>query len=57
MSLTKAYQTTGKIFEQVSMRTQPALYEQLKSIEPGEIAVVQGTYDHIEKLMDTLKIT
>ncbi|MBI4141185.1 hypothetical protein HY485_05090 [Candidatus Woesearchaeota archaeon] len=52
----KAYETSGKIFEQVSQKYAPGLHEQLKSIEPREIVVVQGTYDHIETLLDTLKV-
>ncbi|MDO8628795.1 MAG: hypothetical protein Q7R56_03500 [Nanoarchaeota archaeon] len=51
-----AYATTGKIFEQVSMRTQPGMYKQLKEVAPSDIVVVQGQYDHIEKLLDTLKV-
>ncbi|MFH0701541.1 MAG: hypothetical protein V2A62_03835 [Candidatus Woesearchaeota archaeon] len=56
MGMDDAYKTSGKIFQQVSMRYQPALLEQLKGIQPGEIVVVQGTYDHIEKLLDTIKV-
>lgn len=52
----KTYSTTGKIFEQASKLYQPGLLEELKSIEPGEIVVVQGQYDHVEVLLDTLKI-
>jgi hypothetical protein len=51
-----AYETSGKIFEQVSKKFQPGLYEQLKAINPGELVVVQGQYDHIETLLDTLKV-
>ncbi len=51
-----AYKSSGKIFEQVSMKTQPGLYAQLKSIEPGELVAVRGQHDHIEKLLDTLKV-
>ncbi|HLC55214.1 MAG TPA: hypothetical protein VJJ75_01640 [Candidatus Nanoarchaeia archaeon] len=51
-----AYATTARIFEQVSMRMQPGMYEQLKAIQPNDIVVVKGQYDHIEKLMDTLKV-
>ena len=51
-----AYKTSGKIFQQVSMLYQPGLLNQLKTIQPGEILVVQGTYDHIEKLLDTIKV-
>lgn len=51
-----AYKTTGAIFEQVSVRQSPGMMEELRAIQPGEIAVVKGTYDHIEKLMDTLKV-
>ncbi|MFT4304410.1 MAG: hypothetical protein ACMXYG_07625 [Candidatus Woesearchaeota archaeon] len=51
-----AYATSGKIFAQVSMRQQPAIYEQLQAIKGNEIVVVRGTYDHIEKLLDTIKV-
>jgi len=51
----KVYETSGKIFEQVSIKTQPAMYEQLKAIKPGEIVVVSGVHDHIEKLLPTIK--
>lgn len=51
-----AYKTTGAIFAQVSTRQSPGLMEELRAIQPGEITVVGGTYDHIEKLMDTLKV-
>ncbi len=56
MALSKAYWTTGKIFEQVSIRNSPGLVQQLKALEPGEIVVVRGTYDHVETLLDTTKI-
>lgn len=56
MGLDKAYKTSGKIFQQVSMRYQPGLLEQLKAVQPGEIVVVEGQYDHIEKLLDTIKV-
>ena len=56
MALSKAYGTTGKIFEQVSVRNSPGLVQQLKALEPGEIVVVSGTYDHVETLLDTIKI-
>ncbi len=56
MALNKAYATTGKIFEQVSIRNNPAMYEQLRAIEPREIIIVRGDHDHIEKLMDTIKV-
>lgn len=55
-SMKKAYETTGKIFNTVSIRNQPLMYEQLRAIGPGEIVVVRGTYDHIEKLLDTIKV-
>lgn len=51
-----AYNTSQKIFEQVSMRTMPEMYDQLKGITKGEIVVVEGAHDHIEKLLDTMKI-
>ncbi|MBI4147662.1 hypothetical protein HY490_00050 [Candidatus Woesearchaeota archaeon] len=56
MAISKAYASSGKIFEQVSVRNSPGLAEQLKAIEPGEIVVVQGTYDHVEKLLDTIHV-
>ncbi len=56
MSLSKAYSTSGKIFEQVSKKVNPALFEGLKAIEPGEIVVVRGAHDHIELLLDVLKV-
>lgn len=56
MALGDAYQTSGKIFEQVSKKFKPGMLEELRNIEEGEIVVVQGTYDHVEKLMDTLKV-
>src|SRR3989344_1063248 len=52
----KAYDTSGKIFQQVSMRYQPGLLDQLKTIAKEDIVVVQGTYDHVEKLHDTIKV-
>ncbi|MEK6961231.1 MAG: hypothetical protein AABX47_08740 [Nanoarchaeota archaeon] len=51
-----AYKSSGAIFEQVSKMHSPGMYEQLKAVKPGEITVVRGTYDHIELLMDTLKV-
>ncbi len=57
MSLVKAYASSGKIFEQVSMRNSPAMLEQLRATKPGEIVVVKGTYDHMEKLLDTIKVS
>ena len=56
MSLKKAYETSGKIFEQVSKIYQPGILEKIRAIELGEIVVVQGVHDHIEKLLDTIKI-
>lgn len=56
MTLDKAYKTSGKIFEQVTKRTSPALAEQLARIEAGEIVVVHGVHDHVETLLDTIKI-
>ncbi len=56
MSLKSAYKSSGAVFEQVSKLQSPGLYERLKAIEPGEIVVVKGQYDHIEKLVDTLKV-
>lgn len=51
-----AYQSSGQIFEQVSMRSAPHLIEQIGGIRENEIVVVGGTYDHIERLLDTLNI-
>ncbi|MBI4144106.1 hypothetical protein HY486_02575 [Candidatus Woesearchaeota archaeon] len=51
-----AYATSGKIFEQVSMYNSPALLDQLRAIPQGDIVVVQGTYDHIEQLLPTIKV-
>jgi hypothetical protein len=56
MAMSKAYNTSMKIFEQVSVRNQPGLIEQLQAISPGEIVVVKGTYDHIETILDTMKV-
>lgn len=56
MTIKKAYETSGKIFEQVSAKSSPGMFEQLKAIKEGEIIVVRGTYDHIETLMDILKV-
>lgn len=51
-----AYKTSGKIFEQVSMRAQPKMLEQLHALTDKDIVVVQGTYDHIEKLLGTISV-
>lgn len=56
MAMEKAYASSGKIFEQVSLRQSPGMLEQLRAVKPGEIIVVSGDYDHIEKLLDTLKV-
>ncbi|HJX05474.1 MAG TPA: hypothetical protein VJ461_02095 [Candidatus Nanoarchaeia archaeon] len=56
MVMKSAYASSGKIFEQVSMRTNPGLIEQLKAVKPSDLIVVRGTYDHIEKLLDTLHV-
>lgn len=56
MSLTNAYKTSGKIFEQASKLYQPGVLEQLRAIKEKEVIVVQGQYDHIEKLLDTIKV-
>ena len=56
MTLKKAYESSAKIFEQVSMRTNPALAEQLRGIKEGEIIVVRGVHDHVEVLLDTMKL-
>ncbi len=52
----KAYITSGKIFEQVSRRHNPGLLEQIRDCNPRDLVVVQGTYDHMEVLLDTIKI-
>src|SRR5512140_2661400 len=51
-----AYKTSMKVFEQVSIKTNPGLLEQLRQIEPTDIVVVKGTYDHIQKLLDTMQV-
>ncbi len=51
-----AYQTSGKIFEQVSKLYKPGLLEQLRGIQEGELVVVKGQYDTIEDLLTTLKV-
>src|SRR3989344_6825594 len=56
MAMDKAYASSGLIFEQVSLRQNPGMLEQLKAVKPSEIVVVRGDYDHIEKLLDTLHI-
>lgn len=56
MGMNSAYQSSGKIFEQVSKKVNPGLIEQLKEVKPSDLIVVRGTYDHIEKLLDTLHV-
>lgn len=51
-----AYLSSGKVFEQVSMRQTPGLYQQLQAINPGELVVVRGSYDNIENLLNTMKV-
>ena len=51
-----AYITSGKIFEQVSKLHNPGLLDQIRDGNPREIVVVNGTYDHVEKLLDTIKV-
>ncbi len=51
-----AYKTSGEIFAQVSKLYQPGVIEQLEAIKKGEIIVVEGEYDHVEKLLDTIKV-
>lgn len=52
----KAYASSGKIFNAISMRQAPLMHEQLRAIKGGEVVAVQGTYDHIETLLETLKV-
>ena len=54
--MNKAYQTSGKIFEQVSKRYNPGLLEQIRDTDPKNIILVKGVHDHIEMLLDTIKI-
>ena len=54
--MNKAYATSGKIFAQVSKRVSPGLVEQLDAVGKGEIVVVRGVHDHVETLLDTMKI-
>ncbi len=56
MAMDKAYLSSGKIFEQVSKLHSPGLYDQLRDIKKGELIVVTGAHDHIEKLLPTLKV-
>jgi len=56
MSIDKAYASSGKIFEQVSKLHSPGMLEQLRQTGKEDIVVVRGTYDHIEKLLDTIKV-
>jgi len=51
-----AYITSGKIFEQVSKLHNPGLLDHLRDGNPRDIVVVSGTYDHVEKLLDTIKV-
>jgi hypothetical protein len=51
-----AYATSAEVFDTVSRMHTPGLHEQLKSIGKDEIVVVQGTYDHVEKLLDTMGV-
>ncbi|HLD00569.1 MAG TPA: hypothetical protein VJC39_02390 [Candidatus Nanoarchaeia archaeon] len=51
-----AYNTSGKIFEQVSKLHNPGLLDQIRDSNPRDIVVVKGTYDHVEKLLDTIKV-
>ncbi len=56
MGMSKAYKSSGAVFEQVSMRYQPQLLERLRAVGGKDIVVVQGTYDHMEKLLDTIRV-
>lgn len=51
-----AYVTSGKVFEQVSRLHNPGLLDQIRDGNPKDIVVVQGTYDHVERLLDTIKV-
>lgn len=51
-----AYITSGKIFEQVSKLHNPGLLDQIRDGNPKDIVVVSGTYDHVERLLDTIKV-
>ncbi len=51
-----AYITSGKIFEQVSKLHNPGLLDQIRDGNPRDIVVVNGTYDHVETLLDTIKV-
>ena len=51
-----AYQTSGEIWEQASKLYKPSMLEEIRGIETGEIVVVAGVHDHVERLLDTLKI-
>ena len=51
-----AYDTSGKVFEQVSRLHNPGLLERIREGNPKDIVVVKGTYDHVENLLDTIKI-
>ena len=56
MSLGNAYKTSGEIFKQASKLYKPGLLEQLGAIKERDIVVVKGQHDHIEKLLDTIKV-
>ena len=56
MGLEKAYKSSGAIFEQASKLYSQGMYDRLKAIKPGEIVVVEGSYDHIQELMKVLKV-
>ncbi|MBI1968439.1 hypothetical protein HYS49_00870 [Candidatus Woesearchaeota archaeon] len=52
----KTYKTTGAIFQQASRLYQPGVLDNLQRIELGEIVVVQGQYDHVDVLLDTINV-
>jgi len=56
MSMNSAYKTTAKIFEHMTRLRNAPLAAQLKAIKKGELVVVEGDHDHIELLLDKMKL-
>ena len=56
MGLGDAYKTSAKVFAQVTRRSNPDLLAQLDAIKEGDINVVPGAHDHVEEILDALKI-